>query len=54
MPVMGGIPFFRQACREEPGIDRRFLFYSAACRSEVETFFRDTPVARLTKRNNFV
>jgi len=49
MPVMGGIPFFRQACREEPGIDRRFLFYSAACRPEVEAFFRATPVARLSK-----
>jgi len=49
MPVMDGIALYRQACREEPEVAGRFLFYSAACRSEVETFFRDTPVARLTK-----
>jgi len=49
MPVLDGIDFYHQACREDPEIAGRFLFYSAACRSEVEAFFRDTPVARLTK-----
>ncbi len=49
MPVMNGIDFYLEACKVEPDIGERFLFFTAATKKENEDFFSRHHLSRMMK-----